>query len=139
MVMPIQDSCVPMNDNVFAWRVPIPNEYAAPPYMKPCTNVSWSVVQHSPDGPEWGYPGSGPGDLALNILNAFFPPESDGYPAVKCHRGKCSRTAFTLHHEFKFQFIATLPPEGGTIPALTIKVWIEAHRHLVKADDKVAA
>ena len=42
------------------------------------TNVPWTVIQHSPDGFEWGYEGSGPADLALNILNAFVPSGSDG-------------------------------------------------------------
>ena len=33
------------------------------------TNVPHLVVHHSPTGYEWGYGGSGPADLALNILD----------------------------------------------------------------------
>lgn len=29
------------------------------------------IVQHSPTGMEWGYPGSGPSDLALSILTDY--------------------------------------------------------------------
>ena len=35
------------------------------------SNVAQSVVKHSPDGFEWGYGGSGPADLAYNILYAL--------------------------------------------------------------------
>ncbi|MGH2413464.1 MAG: DUF6166 domain-containing protein [Microcystaceae cyanobacterium] len=38
------------------------------------TNVPRSVVHHSPSGHEWSYGGSGPADLALDILNWFVPP-----------------------------------------------------------------
>jgi hypothetical protein len=31
-----------------------------------------SLVKHSPDGFQWGYSGSGPLDLALNILYDFY-------------------------------------------------------------------
>src|SRR6266436_5928682 len=35
------------------------------------------IPYHSPDGFEWGYGGSGPADLALNILGLFVaPPEA---------------------------------------------------------------
>jgi hypothetical protein len=35
------------------------------------TNVPQRIVQHSPTGFAWGYGGSGPADLALNILSIF--------------------------------------------------------------------
>ena len=38
---------------------------------QPVVNVSHMIVRHSPDGFEWGYGGSGPSDLALNILILF--------------------------------------------------------------------
>lgn len=89
------------------------------------TNVPWSVVQHSPDGFEWGYAGSGPADLALNILNAFVPPGFDQMEPVKCHMGKASRTAITLYQEFKDMFLVPMPREGGTISADDIVRFIE--------------
>lgn len=89
------------------------------------TNVPWSVIHHSPNGFEWGYMGSGPADLALNILNAFAPPGSDGQPAVKCFEGFSSYTASMLHQEFKNHFLVGLPEKGGTITADDIKEWID--------------
>lgn len=74
-------------------------------------NVPRRVVHHSPDGYEWGYGGSGPADLALNILSLF----------VGANR------AWPLHQEFKSDFIANMPHEGGTIPKDAIVNWIEAH------------
>lgn len=88
------------------------------------TNVPHSVIEHSPDGFEFGYGGSGPADLALNILNAYVPPGSDDYKPVACYRGKASRTAMDLHQPFKWAFIAKMPPEGGTIPAAEIMHWL---------------
>ena len=92
------------------------------------SNVPWSVIDHSPTGFEWGYGGSGPADLALNILNAFIPPGTEGEDPVECHQGKCSATAARLHQEFKWEFLASMPREGGTIPAEKILNFIYA-RH----------
>lgn len=92
---------------------------------RPKTNVPRSVVHHSPDGFEWNYPGSGPADLALNILNAFVPPRADGYAAVKCLQGEASRTAMELHQAFKFAHIATMPRQGGQIPAMEVMKWLD--------------
>lgn len=74
-------------------------------------NVPRRIIHHSPDGYEWGYGGSGPADLALNILSLF----------VGTNR------AWPLHQDFKRDFIANMPHEGGTIPKDTIVNWIEAH------------
>lgn len=73
------------------------------------TNVPRKYVWHSPTGFEWGYEGSGPADLALNILAMFIPV----YWAVK------------YHQEFKRQYIAPMPKEGGLIPGWEIYLWIE--------------
>ena len=67
-------------------------------------------VWHSPDGFEWGYGGSGPADLALNILLT----------------ATGDRDFSAKHHQaFKWQFVAKLPPEGGVIDANDIAVWIK--------------
>ncbi len=76
------------------------------------TNVHHAIVYHSPDGFEWGYGGSGPAELALNILAMFVDHD----------------TAFKLHQEFKWKFIASMPQEGGTIKRADIEEWIEANR-----------
>jgi len=91
------------------------------------TNVPWSVIDHSPDGFNWGYGGSGPADLALNILNAFVPPGTDGHEEVNCYRNTCSRTAWDLHQAFKNEFLVGMSMEGGPIEADTITEWLEAH------------
>jgi hypothetical protein len=51
---------------------------------------SQAVVNHSPDGFNWGYGGSGPAHLALAIILAL-TGKSDGY------------------QDFKWDFIAKLP------------------------------
>lgn len=68
-------------------------------------------VVHSPSGMEFGYPGSGPADLALNILRQFVePPE-----------------AWALHQDMKREFIAPLDPDPETphqIQVERIRAWI---------------
>lgn len=75
-------------------------------YIK--TNVPRQVVRHSPTGFEWGYGGSGPADLALNILLLFTDMQ----------------TAERLYQDFKWQFIATMPCEGGVIKREDILNWL---------------
>jgi hypothetical protein len=89
------------------------------------TNVPWLIVDHSPDGYEWGYGGSGPADLALNIVEAYLRRlglvgKSMGYRRPKWSIAR----AFILHQKFKREFIASMPKEGGFIPAHEIEVWI---------------
>lgn len=75
-------------------------------------NVPHAVVYHSPDGFEFGYNGSGPAELALNILMLF----TDFYSVAWRH-----------HQEFKREFIASLPEQGGVIDAGTIRQWLQEH------------
>lgn len=72
-------------------------------------DIPQTFVVHSPDGFEWGYGGSGPADLALNILGLFVaPPE-----------------AWRLHQDFKWDFIAKLDRgRPHTIYAGTVHAWI---------------
>ena len=68
-------------------------------------------VWHSPTGFEWGYGGSGPADLALNILLA----------------ATADRDFAARHHQsFKWRFVATLPRSGGAIRAAAVREWIAA-------------
>jgi hypothetical protein len=67
-------------------------------------------------------------DLALNILNAFVPPEEGGTDEaapVKCHRGHCSAFAARYHEAFAHAFIEPLPESGGAIDSTLIVAWIE--------------
>ena len=76
------------------------------------TNVPRLVTRHSPTGYEWGYYGSGPADLALNIIEYvllvehFIPSLEDG----------ASLEANSIYQEFKERYIARIPREGGSIP-----------------------
>jgi hypothetical protein len=81
------------------------------------TNVPHKYVWHSPDGFEWGYGGSGPADFALNALALFLDPG----------------TARFLHQDFKWAFIAALPPEGGIIEPGVIVEWIQSKKAEVEA------
>jgi hypothetical protein len=72
-------------------------------------NIPQKLVYHSPCGFEWGYEGSGPADLALNILVQFTD----------------EKTAFELHQDFKNEFVAYIPREGGVISRDKIINWIE--------------
>ncbi len=74
------------------------------------TNIVHRKIDHSPTGFAWGYEGSGPADLALNIL-LYFVPEKVAYP---------------LHQDFKREFIARIPEEGGRIPRAAIQEWVNA-------------
>jgi hypothetical protein len=81
---------------------------------------------------EWGYDGAGPSDLALNILNYFMPPGSDGaepQQMPECYwsrnqRSSASETAVKLAGKFKEEFIRNLPAWGGVIAASRIKAWL---------------
>ena len=74
------------------------------------TGVAHEWVWHSPAGFEWGYGGSGPADLALNILLAA---TGDRDFAASCHQ------------QFKRDLVGPLPASGGTIPAATVRDWVE--------------
>jgi Family of unknown function (DUF6166) len=84
-------------------------------------NVPHVVVHHSPDGFECGYGGSGPADLALNILAAYLPISKN---RARCFEGEVSAEAYALHQNFKWEFIASMPRTGGDIPAEIIRAWI---------------
>lgn len=93
------------------------------------TNVPWTVVQHSDLGYEIGYRGSGPHDLALNILNMFVAPGEDGREPKRCRDGLASRTAWELHTEFLLEFVEPLPREPGAIlDGRVVRSWIEERR-----------
>lgn len=78
----------------------------------PVTNVPRRIVYHSPTGFSWGYGGSGPADLVLNILSLYVEEDE----------------AYELHQEFKRFFIEPMPKEGGTIPRDAIVEWLKQRR-----------
>ena len=91
------------------------------------TNVPHLVVHHSPSGFEFGYAGSGPADLALNVCQFYL--SSIGYKGARtqCYDGQCWSLAWVLHQDFKRSFIANVPHQGITIPMVEIKHWFDEH------------
>jgi hypothetical protein len=89
------------------------------------TNVPHLVTHHSPTGFEWGYSGSGPADLALNIVE--FVLRSSGYSGStdRLWRGECFSLAYALHQDFKRQFIATLSRDGGFLSYADVVAWVK--------------
>lgn len=85
-------------------------------------NVPRVVTHHSPDGFEFGYLGSGPADLALNILSMYLIPEEDN--RVACYEGICHHTAWKLHQKFKEEFIAPEKSDVLEIRSVDIINWI---------------
>jgi hypothetical protein len=71
------------------------------------------LANHSPDGFEWGYGGSGPAQLALAILaDALEAPEGKkpptGFEDDDDVAGQLRLKAIRLHQDFKWKFIAGL-------------------------------
>jgi len=89
------------------------------------TNVPVAVIHHSPTGFSWGYGGSGPADMALNILEYVvrFLGLAKG-ESVKVYSGTCSAEAWDLHQSFKRLFLEDVPKNGGVISWSEIRNWL---------------
>jgi hypothetical protein len=72
------------------------------------TNVPHLVTHHSPTGFEFGYGGSGPADLALNIVEYIL--REQGYISRQKEKtwdgGYCFAASFWLSQTFKWFFLA---------------------------------
>jgi hypothetical protein len=91
------------------------------------TNVPHYVCWHSPSGYEWGFGGSGPAELALNIVEHVLRQEEFDGPAwseAKDHAGSCFAAAVGLHQEFKWAFVSKVPTIGGMLPYEVVKEWV---------------
>lgn len=91
------------------------------------TNVPHLIVHHSPTGFEFGYAGSGPADLALNICALLVRGLGlDGGTKVRGHfEGEAPAEAFAIYQDFKFRFVAPLDGErGGTIDYHEASDWV---------------
>lgn len=71
--------------------------------------ASLAVRNHSPTGPEWGYNGSGPAQLALAILLALTNRE----------------TAERRYQEFKDDVIARIADAEWSLPLRDVRQWLE--------------
>jgi len=74
---------------------------------------SQKVYNHSPDGFNWGYSGSGPAQLALAILLYF--TRGDAQLSVR------------YHQDFKFDKIAGLPQDDFRMSVEEVQDWISEH------------
>jgi hypothetical protein len=92
------------------------------------TNVPHLVTHHSPTGYAWGYSGSGPADLALNILAWLLRREGYHGETVPCYEGHCFRLAWDLHQAFKRDAIATCDREDVPISLETVTHWLATYR-----------
>jgi hypothetical protein len=84
-------------------------------------------VHYAPEGFDWGFGGSGPADLALNVLALFLPLAPEATSVALRDGSSVSEAAWALHQEFKYDLIATLPRAGGDISAKTIRAWLITH------------
>ena len=74
-------------------------------------------VNHSPDGFEWGYWGSGPAQLAFAMLLHHSGPE----------------IAQMYYQKFKLEVMAGITEKDWTIPSESITKWLET---TIEAEDK---
>lgn len=92
------------------------------------TNVPHLATHHSPTGFEYGYMGSGPADLALNIVEAVLKAEQyTGTRSAPLWDGRTVfQASYRIHQVFKSVFIAPLSREVEThiIPYERVKTWI---------------
>jgi len=105
-------------DGVTCWRAPDGTARSSIPQRH---------VHYAPMGFDWGFGGSGPADLALNVLARFLPLTPDATGVALRDGSSVSEAAWALHQQFKYDLIATLPRAGGSISAETIRGWITAH------------
>ena len=69
---------------------------------------SQKIWNHSPDGFNWGYGGSGPAQLALALLLEFTDEE----------------TARKNYQNFKWEIISPLPHKNFEMPVELVKHWL---------------
>jgi hypothetical protein len=91
------------------------------------SSIAQRHEHYAPTGFDWGFGGSGPADLALNMLALFLPLAPEATGVVLRDGSFVSEAAWALHHECKYDLIATLPRSGGHITAETIRTWITTH------------
>ena len=93
------------------------------------------VYYHSPAGFDWGYGGSGPAELALNLLlDALEPAEiactrckgKGRYRGERCYECRglgIADAIWRAHHDFKWHFIAGLPEVRWSLERADVVDW----------------
>jgi hypothetical protein len=108
----------PLSEALFTWRHPDGTVV---------TNVPHLVAEHSPTGYEFGYGGSGPADLALNVVEALLRDVGFAGVRMACWRGSCFRLSYQVHQRFKRKFIEPMDRDGGRIPRAEMVRWLQEH------------
>ncbi len=88
------------------------------------SNVPRTVYAYERTGYAWGgKPGPGAYELAINILNLFAPPCSDGRSSVQHRQGLASHLATDLTHAFAERFLT----HAGdiVITAQIVHAWVQ--------------
>lgn len=88
------------------------------------TNVPWVAISGSTDGFEWGYAGSGPGDLAMNILENVLRRMQYRGGRDRVHKGSVYNLAYSCRNDFKSEFLVGMPEAGGVIDYKVAKKWV---------------
>lgn len=86
------------------------------------TFLKHRIVLHSPTGFGWGYGGSGPADLALNMLYDYL---------LRTKTKGARELALDLHQSFKWGFIATATKELS-VTGEQIGMWLKGAKELCK-------
>jgi hypothetical protein len=91
-------------------------------------NFPWLFAHHSPHGFDWGYEGSGPSDLAFNIIEYWLRINHLSWPKgdLAWSGYKPYLLSWLLHQDFKYAFISVLPQEARTvrIPWAGVDAWM---------------
>lgn len=90
------------------------------------TNIPHLVTHHSLNGFEFGYGGSGPADLALNVCQLYLTIVGYRGRTTKCLRGYCFTLAWMLHQDFKRDFIESVSQRGAIHPFDALDAWFQA-------------
>lgn len=89
--------------------------------VKPLRHVNY----HSPDGFEWGYPGSGPADLALSILAHHLGEYwVNGAYLRRMRAGQKAPLCWQFHQDFKNDVIARFYGSAFEITSMDVHNWL---------------
>lgn len=91
------------------------------------TNVPYLISHHS-TGFEWGYGGSGPHDLALNIAELICRHSGIYTPRCETHDGQCvAQAAFSVHHQMVVDLISAIPYQGCHLSYQQVTTILQCH------------
>lgn len=87
-------------------------------------SIPHTAVWHSTDGMNWGYEGSGPADLALNIVELALRELKHNGEREKLYKGSAFVLAIRLHQTYKRQVIARIRNDDYVIKGSSVIAWV---------------